>query len=193
MISALIAAALYGNIGIKGLCTSPRNQPSLLTSSPVLYNNIFVELLKAPALSTKTGKMIWAGMIPIYWSIAFVIAAGIPDFSGLTSIVSAVCILQFTYTFPPMLAIAYQVKKNAMLPDEGFDPATGRFERKDSGIKRIVRGFMKNMWYVNALNVVYMLGAIAMAGLGSYGAIENLIHAFQNGATNSFECKSPLQ
>lgn len=176
MVSALIAAALYGNIGIK-----------------VLYNNIFVELLHAPALTTKAGKLIWVGLIPIYWSIAFAIAAGIPDFAGLSGIVSAICILQFTYTFPPMLAIAYSIKKNALLPEEGFDPATGRFERKYSGPKRWIRGFFGGRWYQNVFNFLYTLGALCLAALGSYGAIENLITAFANGTTNSFVCKSPLQ
>lgn len=175
MVSALIAAALYGNIGIK-----------------VLYNSIFVEIFRAPSLATKAGKLIWVGLIPIYWSIAFVIAAGIPDFSGLTGIAAAVCILQFTYTFPPLLSVAYMVKKNAMLPEEGFDPATGSFARRDSGPRRWIRGFFAQKWYMNAFNVVYTLGALALAGLGSYGAIENLITAFASGTTNSFVCKSPL-
>jgi len=81
MVSALIAAGLYGNIGIK-----------------VLYNNIFVEMFHAPPLTSKSGKIFWTALIPVYWSIAFVIAAGIPDFSGLTGVVAAICILQFTYT-----------------------------------------------------------------------------------------------
>ncbi|TVY75724.1 N amino acid transport system protein [Lachnellula suecica] len=175
MLSALIAAALYGNIGIK-----------------VLYNSIFVDIFRAPALTTKTGKLIWAGMIPIYWSIAFAIGAGIPDFSGLSGIVAAVCILQFTYTFPPLLAVAYMVKKNAMLPEEGFDPATGNVRKVDSGIKRIIRGFFAKAWYLNVANILYCLGGLTLAALGSYGAIENLINAFASGATNSFVCKSPL-
>ncbi len=149
-------------------------------------------MFHAPPLSTRAGKLVWVGMIPIYWSIAFVIAAGIPDFSGLTGIVAAICILQFTYTFPPLLAIAYMIKKNAILPEEGFDPATGRFTRKDSGPKRWIRGFFAQRWYMNVFNLLYMLGAFALAGLGAYGAIENLISAFASGTTNSFVCKSPL-
>lgn len=175
MVSALIAAALYGNIGIK-----------------VLYNSIFVEIFKAPPLTTKTGKFIWIGMIPIYWSIAFVIAAGIPDFSGLTGIVAAICILQFTYTFPPLLSVAYMIKENTT---GVFNPATGEITRApghQGGIKGVIKGFFGRRWYMNVFNVLYMLGALAMAGLGSFGAIENLIHAFASGATNSFVCKSPL-
>ena len=85
------------------------------------------------------------------------------------------------------------IKKNAMLPEEGFDPATGSFARRDSGPRRWVRGFFAQRWYMNVFNVLYMLGAFALAALGSYGAIENLINAFASGATNSFVCKSPLQ
>ena len=74
-LSALIAAGLYGNIGIK-----------------VLYNNIFTDFLGAPLLSTKKGKIIWAAFVPVYWSAAFIIAAAIPNFFGLTSLVAALCI-----------------------------------------------------------------------------------------------------
>ena len=40
LISALIAAGLYGNIGVK-----------------VIYNNILIDFFKAPLLSTKKGKV----------------------------------------------------------------------------------------------------------------------------------------
>ena len=131
-------------------------------------------------------------LIPIYWSLAFIIGAGIPDFIGLTSVVAAFCILQFTYTFPPFLAVAYMCKKNAMRADEGFDPATGEVRRSDGGLKRIMRGFMADRWYMNVWNVLYTLGALALAGLGAYAAISNLKAAFAAGAANSFVCKSPL-
>ena len=61
VISGLIAAGLYGNIGIK-----------------VLYNQVLMELFGAPPLSTLTGKYVCAAIVPIYWSIAFVVAAAIP-------------------------------------------------------------------------------------------------------------------
>lgn len=65
IVSSLIAAGLYGNIGIK-----------------VLYNNIFIEFFHAPPLNSKRGKIYWALIVPVYWSIAFVIAASIPNFFG---------------------------------------------------------------------------------------------------------------
>jgi hypothetical protein len=64
LISGLIAAALYGNIGIK-----------------VLYQACFKELLHLPDIGSKKGKMIWAAFVPVYWALAFLLAAAIPNFS----------------------------------------------------------------------------------------------------------------
>ncbi len=119
IVSGLIAAALYGNIGIK-----------------VLYRNFFQEFLNAPTLESSRGKLIFGIVVPIYWSIAFIVAAAIPDFFGLTNMIAAVCTLQFTYSFPPILAVGYLVQKNAMQEGEGFDPATGVVTLHDHGMKR---------------------------------------------------------
>jgi hypothetical protein len=84
--SGMIAAILYGNIGIK-----------------VIYQNIIQDLMGGPELNTKAGKLLWVGMVPIYWSLAFLLASAIPQFSYLSSLVAAICIMQFTYTFPTIL------------------------------------------------------------------------------------------
>jgi len=46
------------------------------------------------------------------------------------------------------------IKKNAMLPGEGFDPSTGKIVKQDGGIKRMVRGFMGGKWYMNVFNIL---------------------------------------
>jgi hypothetical protein len=79
-----------------------------------------------------------------------------------------------------------------MQPGEGFDPATGRVTRHDGGIKRWARGFMRGWWYMNVFNVLYVIGALATAGLGAYSACEGLIAAFATPQTNAFSCHSPL-
>jgi len=174
--SGLIAAGLYGNIGIK-----------------VLYNNILMDIFKAPPLTTKKGKITWAVIVPIYWTIAFIVAAAIPDFFGLVSVVAAFCIVQFTYSFPPSLALGYMIKKNAMREGEGFDPATGQVTRHDRGLARWSRGFMGGgMWYMNMWNIMYLLGSLVTAGLGAYAAIQGLIDAFKKPEVNAFSCTSPL-
>jgi hypothetical protein len=173
--SGLIAAALYGNIGIK-----------------VLYNNIFMEWFHAPSLLTSRGKMLWACIVPIYWTIAFILAAAIPDFVGLTGLTAALCFVQFTYTFPPMLAFGYLIQKNALQPGEGFDPVTGQVVYHDRGVKRWIRGFFAKRWYLNLWHILYAGGALALSGLGSYAAIENMIFAFTIPQVNAFSCQSPL-
>jgi len=173
-VSALIAAGLYGNIGVK-----------------VLYNNLFTDLLGAPPLNSKTGKLIWVAVIPIYWSIAYIISAAIPNFFGLTSLVSAICIIQFSYTFPPFLYVGYLTKLGALQEGEGFDPVTGVVTRHDSGIKRIIRGFSKR-FVMNSWNTIYFLGALVTAGLGAYSSIEALIAAFKVPSITAFTCHSPL-
>ena len=161
----------------------------------MIYNNIFVEFFRCPPLTTKSGKYFWMALIPVYWAIAFVLAAGIPSFSGLTSVVAAFCILQFTYTFPPMLATLFWVHKYAITDGEGFDPSTGATVRHDGGFRRFARGFA-NMGtkriVFSTFNVFYFLGALALAGLGAYSAITGLINAYASEVTTSFTCQSPL-
>ncbi|KAJ5495145.1 amino acid transporter [Penicillium diatomitis] len=178
MIGAMIAAALYGNIGVK-----------------VIYNNILVEFFHFPPLTNRAGKILWIALIPIYWAIAFCIAAGIPNFSGITSVVAAFCILQFTYTFPPMLATYFWIKKAALQDGEGFDPVTGHSIRHDRGLRRIVRGFLAQKpkyLLFSTFNIFYFLGALALAGLGAYSSITILRDSYASGATTSFTCHSPL-
>ena len=175
VLSGAIAATLYGNIGIK-----------------VLYNNVFMELLKAPPLTTRSGKLLWAAIVPVYWTVAFIIAASIPDFFGLTSIVAAVCFVQFTYTFPGALGLGYFIQRHAMRDGEGFDPSNGTVIKTDRGITRWVRGFFAKRWYLNVWLIIYILGALVVSGLGAYSAIKGLISAFKIPELNAFTCVSPL-
>lgn len=158
----------------------------------VVYNNIFVEFFKAPPLSIKAGKYWWIAVTPIYWSIAYVIGAAIPDFAGFTSIVAAACILQFTYSIPPLLHVGFNTMRNAASSETGFDPSTGQVAVQDRGISRWIRGFFGRRWYLNVFNVLYGLGALAMCGLGCWVAVENMILIYSVPQLNAFGCTSPL-
>ncbi|KAI1476889.1 transmembrane amino acid transporter protein-domain-containing protein [Daldinia eschscholtzii] len=173
--SSLIAAVLYSNIGLK-----------------VVYIEVFHELLGFPDLTTKKGKMWWAALIPLYWAVAFIIAAAVPQFSYIVGLIGALFILSFTYTFPAFLAIGYWIKKDAMVEgEEHFDPTTGTYNFVDHGCKRWGRGFMKKPLF-NAFNVFYFLGALVTCALGCYSSIESLRQAFQSGIATSLSCKPPL-
>lgn len=115
LISGLIAAVLYGNIGIK-----------------VIYQNIIEDLFGGPELTTKKGKLIWIAMVPLYRAFAFVLGSAVPQFTNISSLVAAVCIMQFTYTFPTILYFGMIIKEDAMHPDETFDPVTGEVHRIDT-------------------------------------------------------------
>lgn len=174
MVTGLIAAALYGNIGIK-----------------VLYVEVLQEFFNFPPLTATRGKIFWVLLVPVYWAIAFLVCAAIPAFSAISGLVGAVCILQFTYTFPAILAFGFQIQKDAMTSDETFDPVTRVYSYRDRGIKRWVRGFMVK-WHLNTFNFLYFLGALSTAGLGIYSSSELLIAAFSGGSVaTSFGCNSP--
>ena len=160
LIAALIAAGLYGNIGIK-----------------VLYNNVLMDIFNAPPLVTFRGKIFYAAIVPIWWIIAFIIAAAIPDYFGFVSVISASTLLNLTYTLPPFIALGYDIQNKAHRADEneGFDPNTGAVIRNGTTMQRWMRGFMsggpirvaQNVWHV-----LYFLASLSMCGLGMYAAVQ---------------------
>ena len=160
LLAVLIAAGLYGNIGIK-----------------VLYNNVLMDLFNAPPLITRRGKIFYACIVPVWWIIAFIIAASIPDYFGFVSVISASTLLNLTYSLPPLFALGYDVQKNAVRESEGegFDPTTGRITRHGTNVQRLMRGFVaggplrtaQNVWHV-----LYFLASLSMCGLGMYAAVE---------------------
>lgn len=105
---------------------------------------------------------------------------------------AALCIMQFTYTFPPILMLGLEVKIDALQSGEGFDPATGRTVRHDSGLKRWTRGFFAKQWYVKVFNALFFLGSVATAALGMYSSIEGIIGAFGEGRATAFSCVGPI-
>ncbi|GIJ85581.1 hypothetical protein Asppvi_004440 [Aspergillus pseudoviridinutans] len=178
LIGALIAGGLYGNIGVK-----------------VVYNNIFLDIFKAPPLTTRVGKIMYAALCPIWWIIAFVIAAAIPDYMGFVSVISASMLLNLTYSFPPLFALSFDIQKNGIQQGEGFDPSTGRVSREGSTVQRYVRGFFAGGIFqvgVNIWHIVYFLASLSMCGLGMYAAVTGMIDAFTTNQLTSFTCVSPL-
>ena len=174
LVTSLIAALLYGNVGVK-----------------VIYNNVLMDLFHFPSLGVKSGKLLWVAVVPVYWGLAFVIASAIPQISNISGFIAALCILQFSYTFPPMLMIGYQMKKDALQSGEGFDPATGQVVKHDTGMARLVRGFKKNTLF-NAWNVFIFLGSFVTAILGIYSSVIGMIDAYAAGTSSTFSCNSPV-
>ncbi|KAI8946118.1 transmembrane amino acid transporter protein-domain-containing protein [Xylaria longipes] len=175
LLSGLIAAALYGNIGIK-----------------VFYNNVLVDIFRAPLITSKGGKIFYAAIVPVWWSIAFVIAAAIPAYVYFVSIISAAALLNLSYTIPAWIALGYDIKKATM---GDFDPAVGRTSRGLTGFNRYIRGFWSGGTFqilINIWHVLYFLASLSLSGLGLYASIEGFIEAFEIPQLDSFTCRSPL-
>jgi hypothetical protein len=170
-ISSAIAATLYGNIGVK-----------------VIYVNVLQEFFGFPELTEKKGKFLWMGLVPIYWSIAFVIASTIPNLSDMSAFLAALCIIQFTYTFPPILMVGAMIQRDAVQEDEGYNPVTGQTTRRDAGIRRWARGYFKH-FVLNTFNVIVCLCSLVTAGLGMYCSIIQIREKFAEGIQKPFGCK----
>jgi hypothetical protein len=174
LVTSLIAALLYGNIGIK-----------------VLYNHILMDWFGFPSLSSRGGKLLWVAVVPVYWAISFIVGAAIPQVSNLQGVIAAIAIIQFSYTFPPAMMTGFLVQRDAMLEGDGFDPASGQVIRQDSGMSRWIRGYNTRFTF-NTWNVIYALGSLATAVLGVYSAIVQIIGAYATGNSTSFSCESPF-
>lgn len=108
--------------------------------------------------------------------------------------VAATCILQFTYTFPPLMMLGFELQQNAIAGDEPFDPTTGIARQVDSWrqLSRWRRALGKT-WYVKVFNLMLGLASASLAGLGMWAAITSINEAFHTTKVSvSFGCKSPV-
>lgn len=131
-------------------------------------------------------------MVIIYWALAYIIASAIPQVQTISGLVAAICIMQFTYTFPPLFILGYQMILDASGPDDPGDTwanfsrwrrgfwgggsarlgttgvgrgSGGGWVEKEGGVGgREV--WKKRGWKV--FNLVLFLGAASMACLGTY-------------------------
>lgn len=167
---------MYFNIGMK-----------------TVYLEVFQAIFKFPPIVTKKGKMLWLILGPIYWIVAFLVAAAVPNLNGIVSLVGAVFMMNFTYTFPGLMFLSWKIHKAAELPGEGFNPATRITTRHDDGVKRWMRGYKKT-WYFSTPMVVYVLLGLACCGMGTWAAVEGLIEQFGPKGTiaSSFGCAVPV-
>ena len=120
------------------------------------------------------------------------VGSAVPSITNFSGLVAAICVVQFSYTFPPVLMLGFKIQKNAVLPEEAFNPLTGEVARVDMGLKRWMRGMGKS-WPLNLWNFVFALGAAATAVLGIYASVVELINVFKYRPTvTSFGCTNPV-
>jgi len=178
LITGIIAAGLYGNIGLK-----------------VLYINVVEGWFNGPPLLTTKGRLIWTPLVFVYWSLAFVIGSAIPQVQNISGLIAAICIMQFTYTFPPFFRFAYDVITDAMVADGQYVPGKGVAHRVDTWRQwsRWRRGLFGGRVWFKAFNFLVGMAALAMACLGMWGTGKAIQATFAiAGAPTSFSCHSPV-
>jgi len=186
LITGIIAAGLYGNIGIK-----------------VAYYSIVEGWFKGPVLTSRAGRFIWTIMVVVYWGLAFVVGSAIPQVASISGIVAAICIMQFSYTFPPLLMLGYKMKvaaaglveEDKLAFGEVIDSNTPSRDPGDTWRQwsRWRRGFFGGgNWMFNLFNLLLFLGSLTMACLGMYGSGTAVKVTFENGAATSFGCTPPV-
>ena len=123
-------------------------------------------------------------MVLVYWALAFIVASAIPQVQTISGLVAAVCIMQFTYTFPPLFLLAFTMQIDAAKNDPG-----------DSwrAPSRWVRGFMTGNPLFKLFNVVMFLGALAMACLGMYGSGKSIQATFALAGSATRSLPGPRQ
>jgi hypothetical protein len=172
-----------------------------------------LDIFNAPPLIITRSKFIYASLVSIRWTTAFIIAAAIPDYFGFVGVISASMLLNLTYILSSFFALGFDIQKNALQAEqgEGFDPTTGQVTRNGTTVKQWVRGFFGGGPFQVAINIWYVIcffASLSMCGLGMYAAVkgkypnpcdyENLtsiigmIAAFRNPELNLFSCRSPL-
>lgn len=176
LLTGIIACVLYFHVGMK-----------------TVYIEVFQEALGFPHLATKRGKWMWLALGPVYWAVAFLIAAAVPNLNGIVNMIGGVFGLNFTYSLPGLVFLGWSIHSAAELPGEGYDPVTGVTTILDGGWRRWTRGFVK-CWYISVPCVIYVLASLATSGMGTWAAVEGLIEIFGPGGTvaTSFGCASPV-
>jgi len=139
------------------------------------------------------GRILWYVIGPCYWIVAFILAASVPNLNAIVGLVSGLFSLNFTYSIPALMFLGYNIHKGAALPGEGFDPATNATTRHDEGMKRLWRGFRKQI-FLNTFMTLYFLGGLACSGMGTWAAIEGAITVFGPGGTDAtaWGCAAPV-
>ncbi|SNX87222.1 related to neutral amino acid permease [Melanopsichium pennsylvanicum] len=187
ILSGTIAAALYGNVGLK-----------------VIYVNTVQSFLKGPALNSSRGRMIWTMISVGYWALAFVIASSIPQVQTISGLIAAIAIMNFSYSFPFMLALIFYIKRDAMVGDTPYAPGQPA-QRQDTWAQwsRWQRGLFGGHYQlgtvvipgivVKVVLLIVTLGSYTLSGLGMYGSGESIKETFQSSAAaTSFGCAAPV-
>lgn len=114
----------------------------------------------------------------------------------MAEIIGAICILQFSYTFPFMLKLTCDIQVDAMRGDHPYvagGTLGNHSHRTDTWRQwsRWQRGLFTGNVVGKAFMFVMSAASLATAILGAYGSICAIIQTFKVAAATSFGCATP--
>ncbi|ETS85839.1 hypothetical protein PFICI_03864 [Pestalotiopsis fici W106-1] len=172
VMSSLIIAVLYANIGVK-----------------IIYVEVLHKLLGFPALRSQRGRWFWAGSIALYWTFVFLIAAFAPSFSYIISFLGAWIML--SYAFPALMALAYWMQKDIITADNQHISISGTSTSTNYGFQDWKRSFRRRPFFF-AANILLFGSAFTLFGCGMYSAIVDALHQEKDGSRRGLTCKGPM-
>ncbi|KDN35714.1 hypothetical protein K437DRAFT_276950 [Tilletiaria anomala UBC 951] len=179
IITGVIAAAIYGNIGIK-----------------VAYINVIEGIFRGPPLLSRKGQFIWGVFATLYWVLAYVIGSAIPQVNTISGLIAAIAIMNFSYSFPFMLALAWQIHRDSIVAKyvPGQPPAPRDWRRGFFGGELHFKGRTIPAIWLKLWLLVITIGSYTMSVLGMYGSGTAVYNTFQNGgaAATSFGCPATV-
>ncbi|KAA8915197.1 hypothetical protein TRICI_002554 [Trichomonascus ciferrii] len=135
-----------------------------------IFFRIFRDNRRHLTSNTKTGWLVWGGILLSTWLIAFVIAEGIPIFNDLLSLLCSLFSCWFGFIF---WGIAY---------------FTMRYE--DYGAGWYLRLRSPKAIILFALNVFIIACGLVIMGPGTYATVQSIINAFNEGTVGgAFSCQ----
>lgn len=175
IVANVISSSLYANIGIK-----------------LIYQWLVLDVMHGPPLMTHKGRIVWSSLVVFYWSAAYLIAACIPNVSALSGIVASACILQFSYTLPPLMSLGLAMQTDAMRKDQ-FDPTTMVHKQCDTwkDKTRWRRALMGDK-STKMIYLVFFLAACGVTGMGLWASFVAVLDAFKVSAATAIGCQPPV-
>ncbi|KLT42146.1 hypothetical protein CC85DRAFT_319078 [Cutaneotrichosporon oleaginosum] len=161
----------------------------------LVYRVVLRGYFRAPSLTSRKGGVYWALTVLVYYCAAWALGSAIPNINDINVIVGAVCALQFTFTFPPLLLLGHWMQVDAAAGDvpwePGMEPYSNRIDAWGNW-SRWKRG-MARWWFFKLLLLLQFLGSLTLAGLGIYSGVRTAKQSYRLGATTAYSCRAPGQ
>lgn len=161
-------------------------------SCKIAYKNYLPLIFKRLKFNSKTGFLLWSATCIAIWAIVFVIAAGVPQVSAVSSFTSALTMIPLTYVIPYIFHMWTLFVKGNAERIESYDASTLTTSSKDVSFKTFISNGFKENWAISTFYICLSLASLSFSALGLYGSVEYMKVIFDTTAATSFACSSPI-